>query len=186
MAGGLFQMGKNIFWEDKTVAHTNIGVNIKFDVNRLVEYFGNIIKNSIEYAGKKQAEKKQQQQTANAIFRAAAKEIYTNLAILSEQNYDVIKTQAINSAPIKNIVKSLETTYQAQCETYIKQYAQLKKKEKAIIIDKISLVQFKIDKLRTLTKKTKNELESLNHQFRPAVRLKNIRNIYLEIKDKLK
>jgi hypothetical protein len=180
MASGFRDSKKNIL-EGKTMAKASG----ELDINRLVEYLGgllgDLIKSGIGFAGKKLAEKERLRKTAHAVFKAAAKEIYQNMAILGEQDYKVLKKYAINSPQIKNIVQSLETTFQEQLETCIEQYTQLKKKEKAEIIGKISLAQFKIDQMRRLTKKTKKELETLHHHYCPVVRLQNIRKVYLAI-----
>jgi hypothetical protein len=169
------------------MTNTNINAEIKIDVNRLIEYLGAVIKKGIDKAEKKQVEKTQRQAIADAIFKDTAIEMNNNLAILGEIKDDDIKTLAINSAPIKTIVKSLETTYQEQCETYINKNTKLKKKKaKAKIIDKIALAQFKINQMRRLTQKTKKELEASTHQYRPAVRLKNIHKVYADIRKILK
>jgi hypothetical protein len=72
-------------------------ISVKLDINRLVEYFGGLIKSGIGFAGKKLAEKEQLRKTANAVFKAAAKEMYQNMAILGEQDYTDLKKCAINS-----------------------------------------------------------------------------------------
>jgi hypothetical protein len=161
-------------------------INVNLDVNRLIEYLSGLIISAINHTGKKQAEKKRLQEAANAVFKATAKEMYHNMAILGEQNYHELKKYAINTPYIKKIVQSLETTYHKQFETYIKQYKHLKKKEKAKIIDRISLALFKIDQMHKLTNMTKKDLETSHHRYRPAVRLQNIRKVYVEIKDNLK
>jgi hypothetical protein len=125
----------------------------------------------------------QGKQKANAakLFRKTSEEIYENLTTLRKKNLDEYKDCAINSLKIKSLInKDLKTVYVEKFLDYSKKIPQIKKKDKKKLADKLSLSLCKIHEMRKYAAMPDKKLRTLKG-FRPAVRLQNIRKVYLGI-----
>jgi hypothetical protein len=125
------------------------------------------------------------QKSAHNLFQDLTKEIYDNLAVISSLNMDEIKCLKINSPELKRIAVRLQNKHAQKSIRCAKEFPQLKAKDTKRILDRVSLASHKIDALRALTGASDKALK-IRKQFRPAVRLHNIRAVYLEISRLLK
>jgi hypothetical protein len=152
------------------------------EVIKIAPYLGKLV----VFIGSGVKEAQKEKKAAAKLFKETAVEIYGNLTILEKLNPDVIKTFAINSPEIRRIVnEDLKTAYAEQCIAYAKNFPQLKRKDKKNMMDKLSLAVHKINAMRLFAGKTDKELQIFKG-FRPAVRLKNIREEYAAIRRILK
>jgi hypothetical protein len=152
----------------------------------MTNLLGNLVKLApyIEKLGafidKKIMASKQEKEAVEKVFRGTVNEIYGNLSILKQLNYNAVKTQTINSRQIKNILADLKTANLEQFFWYARKSPQMKKKDSRNLLDKMSLALHKINDLHKYAGKTAKQLEMLKG-FRPAVRLNNIRKTYADI-----
>ena len=139
--------------------------------DKLFSYFDETIKQS-----------KEEKKAAEKIFKKTTDEIYSNFSILWKLRLDIFKDYAINSPEVRKVVNEyIKTEYAEQFYEYAKNFRGLNKKDKKNIVKKLSLVVHKINDMRMYAAKTTKELKGFG-KFRPAVRLKNIRKVYDDIR----
>ncbi|GHU05939.1 hypothetical protein FACS1894147_12610 [Spirochaetia bacterium] len=157
-----------------------VNININVEVEKILCYIEKL------FSSPHSLLKESQKAKAAKIYRKMAAEIYSNLLFLDKFNYDTIKSKTINSPEIKRIItKDLKITNTEQFITYTKKFPQLKEQDKKNIIANLALALYKINAIRSFAAKSDKELKRFKG-FRPAFRLKNIRSVYITIKQSLK
>ena len=152
------------------------------DIAQLAEAAFQYFDKLFSYFDKSIKQSKEEKKAAEKIFKKTVDEIFNNLSILGNLRPDKFRNYTINSSEVRQVVnKDLKTEYSEQFYEYTKNFKHLKNKDKKSIIKKLSLAVYKINDMRIYAAKSTKELKDFR-KFRPAVRLKNIRKVYDDIR----